>query len=107
MRNPFRRRLSLRPRRRTVSSRPNPRSVVLAYILLACTGPLGGHRFYLGHVTTGAAQLFISLGTTSFAVIAGVDTAWIAAAGMFVILFWNLADAFLIPAMVREFNILN
>lgn len=70
----------------------------IAYVLLIFLGQLGIHRFYLGKVGTGVAQLILG--------IIGWATVWffigfipLGALGL-----WLLIDLFLIPGIVREAN---
>ncbi|MCL6489884.1 MAG: TM2 domain-containing protein [Alicyclobacillus mali] len=72
------------------------KSLWLAYVLWFFLGSLGIHRFYLGRIKTGIAQLVLGIvGWATVAFIVG-----------FIILpilgIWLLVDAFLIPGMVRK-----
>ena len=74
------------------------RSVGFAYLLLAVFGLFGLHRFYLGRNLSAAGMCAIT--------VLSVPLIW---SGMGLLGFvttgaWALADALLIPGMVREVN---
>lgn len=71
----------------------NPKSVTVAYALLIFLGQVGLHRFYLGRVGSGIAQLLLGLS----ALIAGF-------APLVILWVWLLVDLFLTAGMVRESN---
>lgn len=66
------------------------KSKLFAYLFWFFLGGFGAHRFYLGRIKTGIAQLLLSV------------------SGMFLLvpliplLIWLIVDAFLIPRMVAE-----
>lgn len=64
------------------------KSATLAYLLVFFVGMLGGHRFYLGRIATGIAQLLLTL--------TGV--------GMLISVVWAIIDLFLIPGMIQKYN---
>ena len=70
------------------------KSVAAAYILWLFLGTFGAHRFYLGHVTSGAIQLsLLMLGWIPFFL------------GWFVLGVWWLVDAVLIPGQTERRNL--
>jgi TM2 domain-containing membrane protein YozV len=76
----------------------NKKSVAVAYLLWFFFGLVGGHRFYLGKIGTGAVMLAIAL--LSFllmAIFIGFFT--IAIVGI-----WALIDAFRIPGWISGHN---
>ncbi|HVO01860.1 MAG TPA: TM2 domain-containing protein [Candidatus Cybelea sp.] len=90
-------------RRRPVGG--GPKSMGVAYLLWFFFGTLGGHRLYLGRISSGAAMaaLAITGSVMTFASLTGVLHV-----GPIGILFsgpafvWWLVDAFLIPGMVPD-----
>ncbi len=74
------------------------KSMGVAYVLLILLGQLGIHRFYLGKVGTGVAQLLLG--------IVGSATVWLVIGfiPLGVLWLWMIIDLFLIPGMVREAN---
>jgi len=72
------------------------KSIVLAYLLLAFVGYLGGHRFYLGRPVSAVILLFLFL-LGYVTRIVGIGFLILA-----VVLVWLLIDAFLIPGMIQE-----
>lgn len=77
----------------------NRKSVGVAYLLFIFLGGLGAHRFYLGRVGTGVAQLLLSI-IGWVTVLAGVGILFLAALGV-----WLIVDLFLIPSMARQHNV--
>jgi TM2 domain-containing membrane protein YozV len=77
----------------------NRKSVGVAYLLWFFLGGFGAHRFYLGHIVSGAIQLMLF--------VLGWMTVWIiiGAVPLTVIGIWWLVDAFLIPGMARGHNL--
>lgn len=74
------------------------KSVGIAYLLWFFFGTLGGHRFYAGRTGTAILQLLLT--------IVGACTAFLGI-GFFIIGcvgLWTLIDAFLLPGIVRSFN---
>lgn len=70
---------------------PYDRSILVAYLLWFFLGVLGAHRFYLGRVGTGVAQLLLCV------------LGWIPLLlGWGVLGIWLLIDIFLIPQMARS-----
>ena len=77
----------------------NKKSAVVAYLLWLFFGMFGAHRFYLSQPGTGAALLIITLlSILLMALVAGFFTIWIS-------IIWVLVDLFLIPRIVREYNL--
>jgi TM2 domain-containing membrane protein YozV len=77
------------------------KSLRQAYLLWACLGLFGAHRFYLARGTSGATMLVISvLGLILFGTGSG-------AAFLDVMLLWLGIDALLLPKMHRATNTLN
>lgn len=72
----------------------------VAYLLWFLLGGIGAHRFYAGRTGTGIAYVALQV------------LAWItlgAGAGVFVFMvigLWWLIDAFLLPGMIRQSNLL-
>lgn len=75
------------------------KSVGVAYLLWLFLGTLGGHRFYVGRKATAIIQLLLTIvgGCTAFI---GIGFAIIGCVGL-----WVLIDAFLLPGIVRSFNL--
>ena len=70
------------------------KSIAAAYILWLFLGTFGAHRFYLGHIGSGAIQLtLLLLGWVPFFL------------GWFILGIWWLIDAFLIPAQTERRNL--
>lgn len=65
---------------------------LISYLLWFFFGGFGGHRFYLGRIKTGIAQLLLTV-TGSFLLVPLIP-----------LLIWLLVDAFLIPRMVDDAN---
>jgi len=74
------------------------KSIGLAYVLLIFLGQLGIHRFYLGRVGTGVAQLLLG--------VVGWATFWlvIGFVPLAVLWIWVFIDLFLTAGMVRAAN---
>ena len=72
------------------------KSTGLAYVLWFFLPAFGAHRFYLGKIGSGIAQLLLWWGGILLSVI-GVGLILIAVAGV-----WWIVDAFLITGMVEE-----
>jgi TM2 domain-containing membrane protein YozV len=74
------------------------KSVALAYVLLIFLGQLGIHRFYLGRVGSGLAQLLLGL--------LGWATVWIVIGfiPLTILWIWVFIDLFLTAGMVRTAN---
>jgi TM2 domain-containing membrane protein YozV len=71
----------------------NKKSTGAAYLLWFFLGGFGAHRFYLGYVGTGAAQLMLLL------------LGWLPMfLGWMALGIWLLIDLFLIPGMARDQN---
>lgn len=71
------------------------KSIAAAYFLWALCGLFGGHRFYLDKTGSATAMLLLTL--------AGWFTAaiFIGLLPLLIVSIWGIADAFLIPRMVR------
>ena len=70
------------------------KSVAAAYLLWLFLGSFGAHRFYLGHMTSGAVQLGLLL------------LGWLPLfLGWVVLGVWWLVDAFLIPGQAERRNL--
>ena len=72
------------------------RSMLLAYVIWVLTGAVGGHRFYLGKISSGAVMFLLSM-TGLMTLSAGVGAVILAG-----IWFWTLVDAVLIPDMMQK-----
>ena len=73
-------------------------SIPLAYLIWVLTGAIGGHRFYLGKISSGLVMLLLfTVGLITLS--AGVGAVILA-----VVWFWTLVDAVLIPDMVQQQN---
>jgi TM2 domain-containing membrane protein YozV len=71
----------------------NKKSVGAAYLLWFFLGGLGAHRFYLGQVGSGVAQLLL------------LFLGWLPLfLGWFALGIWLLVDAFLIPSIAADEN---
>jgi TM2 domain-containing membrane protein YozV len=72
------------------------KSIPLAYLIWVLTGAIGGHRFYLGKISSGLVMLLLfTVGLITLS--AGVGAVILA-----VVWFWTLVDAVLIPDMVQQ-----
>ena len=67
------------------------KSLGLAFLFLIFFGGLGFHRFYVGEKRTATAMLIITLVSIFF--------------GFFIIGIWCFVDLFLIPGMVKDYNL--
>ncbi len=76
----------------------NKKSAGLAYVLWFFLGMFGAHRFYLGHMGTGAAILILTVASILLSVVA------VGLLLMLIPALWVLVDALLIPGMVRGHN---
>lgn len=70
----------------------------IAYVLWFFLGGFGAHRFYLERTGSAIAMLVITI------VSALLLTVGIGILGLLVVGVWALVDAFLIPGIVREYN---
>ena len=71
----------------------NRKSTAAAYLLWFLLGGFGAHRFYLGKIGTGVAQLLLGL------------LGWLPLfLGWVVLGIWWVIDAFLIPDIIRDDN---
>jgi TM2 domain-containing membrane protein YozV len=84
--------------RRMMRYDANKRRLGVAYGLLAVTGLLGGHRFYLGRTGTAVVMLLITLLSLPWALLLW---GWL---GLFVTLVWVAIDALRLPGMVQQAN---
>ena len=76
----------------------NRKSSGVAYLLWFFLGGFGAHRFYLGEVGTGAAQLGLWLGGLLLLIVGIGFFLW------FALGIWWIVDAFLIPGIIRTKN---
>jgi len=76
----------------------NKKSALVAYLLWFFLGWFGAHRFYLGRIGSGVAQLVITLVSLMLTVV-GVGFL-----GFLIVAIWAFVDAFLIPGMTRDHN---
>lgn len=74
------------------------RSVGLAYLLWAFLGGFGVHRMYVGRVGSGFGQLALLI--VSFVAL----FVYIGIIGFIALSIWWIADAFLIPGMIRAYD---
>ena len=75
------------------------KSIALAYVLWACLGLAGVHRFYLGNTASGAAMLALFIvGWFTFVFVVGIVV-------LIILAIWWLVDAFLIPHLTNTKNI--
>ena len=88
-------------RRRTATG---PKSMGVAYMLWFSVGSLGGHRFYLGRVASGAVMAAVSLTGTviTFALLVHNPPSLAGAAFTIPAWVWWLIDAFRIPKMTPD-----
>lgn len=93
-----------------VADRPDPRllyeasrrSAGVAYVLLFSLGALGAHRFYLVRKTSGLALICVTLvGLIGLA----NESAPVAYVSLFVLLTWLAIDIWMLPGMVRSYNL--
>lgn len=84
--------------RRMMRYDANKRRLGVAYGLLAVTGLLGGHRFYLGRTGTAVIMLLITLLSLPWALLLW---GWL---GLFFTLAWVCLDALRLPGMVQHAN---
>lgn len=75
-----------------------PKSLAVTYVLCVVLGPLGAHRWYLGHRTAGIIYLVLT--------VAGLASAPWGIGFVFggLVLLLCLVDLFLIPGRVRAAN---
>lgn len=89
---------------------PQLKTLTRAYLLWFFLGRAGAHRFYLGRMATGIAQLLMTLIGVGLVVRENPQelepfTLGGAGALMFIaVTVWTLADAVLIPGWVRRHN---
>lgn len=76
----------------------NKKQALIAYILWFFLGMLGGHRFYLGRIST---ALLMLVGTLVSSLLTFVLIGFL---GLFFISLWWFVDALLIPGMVERYN---
>jgi TM2 domain-containing membrane protein YozV len=74
------------------------KSLMLAYVLWFLLGSTGAHRFYLGHLASGAVLLI--LWSVSWTLVLGENYA--AFAGVALAGLWVIADGFLVKSMHRN-----
>ena len=70
----------------------------VSYLLWFFLGAFGAHRFYLERTSTATAMLIITI--LSFVTL----PVGIGALGLIAIAIWAIVDAFMIPSMVRAYN---
>lgn len=75
------------------------KSLGVAYLLWFFLGTLGAHRFYVGRTVTAIVQLLTTL-VGACTVALGVGFFLLACVGL-----WVLLDAFLLPGIVRGYNV--
>jgi len=74
------------------------KSIGFAYVLWAFLGGFGVHRMYVGRVGSGFGQLALLIGSVvTLKVVVGLI-------GLIVLSIWWIADAFLIPDMIRAYD---
>jgi TM2 domain-containing membrane protein YozV len=74
------------------------KSIGFAYLLWAFLGGFGVHRMYVGRLGSGFGQLALLIGSVvTLKVVVGVI-------GLIVLSIWWIADAFLIPGMIRAYD---
>lgn len=88
------------PRARRATGGGGDKSMLLAYVLWWFACSIGAHRFYLGAYGSGAAMLGLFI--LSFAVMFVMPPVGLAMLAGW--LLWVIADAFLIPGLVRTAN---
>lgn len=74
------------------------KSLPVSYILWWFLGTFGAHRFYMGRTGSAIAMLVITLVSIPLTLIL------VGILGFMVIGVWWLVDAFLIPGIVRDYN---
>ena len=81
-----------------------PKSMGVAYMLWFVFGTLGGHRFYLGRIPSGAIMAAMSLTGTviTFALLAHDPPSLVGALFTLPAWIWWLIDAFQIPKMTPD-----
>lgn len=84
--------------RRMMEYDARKKSAGISYVLWFFLGGFGAHRFYLERTGSAIAMLVITI--VSFLLLA----VGIGALGLLVVGIWAIVDAFLIPGMVREYN---
>ncbi|WP_296658758.1 TM2 domain-containing protein [Paraburkholderia sp.] len=75
------------------------KSVGVAFALWFFLGTLGAHRFYTGRTVTAIAQIVLML--------MGAATLWLGV-GAFILIgvgIWVLVDAFMLPGVIRRYNV--
>ncbi len=79
-------------------SEGSAKSIGLAYLLWAFLGGFGLHRMYVGRVGSGFGQLALLIGSVvTLKIVVGLI-------GLIVLSIWWIADAFLIPGMIRAYD---
>jgi TM2 domain-containing membrane protein YozV len=74
------------------------KSIGLTYVLWAFLGGFGAHRMYVGRVGSGFGQLALLIGSiVTLKIIVGLI-------GLIALSIWWIADAFLIPGMIRAYD---
>ena len=84
------------------------KKAAVAYLLLLLAGPVGAHRFYLGNMRQGRAQLMVFGACLVVAFLAfaskSVTMFWIATAIAAALVLWLIVDAFILAGDVQHFN---
>ncbi|WP_087750806.1 TM2 domain-containing protein [Paraburkholderia caledonica] len=75
------------------------KSVGVAYLLWFFLGTLGAHRFYAGRTGTAIVQLLLTI-AGACTMLLGVGFFIVGCVGL-----WVLIDAFLLPGIIRSFNV--
>ena len=76
----------------------NKKSALVAYLLWFFLGWAGAHRFYLGKIGSAIAILFLTLISVPLMYVLIGFVTWA------IVAIWLLIDAFLIPGIIRDYN---
>lgn len=75
------------------------KSLAVAYLLWWFLGTFGAHRFYMGRMGSATAMLVVTVVSIPTVIVL------VGFVGLVVVGVWWLVDAFLIPGIVRDFNV--
>ena len=91
---------SFAPERATRSIHLREKTLFTAYLLWFILGQLSAHRFYLGRMSAGIAQVCLWL-VSCLMLVGGFTPGFV---GLLANAVWVIGDAFLMPGLVRKAN---